>query len=71
MLNPIIIGKANYWSPMVSKEIFSKVDSHIFKGTRKFLKRLHPMKSAKWINERYYKQDLSGKVKTNRYLQTQ
>lgn len=24
ILNPIIIGKANYWSPMVSKETFSK-----------------------------------------------
>jgi len=60
-LNPIIIGKANYWSPMVSKETFSKMDSHIYKVNRRFLERLHPKKSAKWINERYYKPDLKGK----------
>jgi len=63
ILNPIIIGKANYWSPMVSKETFSKMDSHIFKVTRRFLERLHSKKSAKWINERYYKLDKKGKSK--------
>ena len=63
ILNPIIIGKANYWFPMVSKETFSKMDSHIFKVTRRFLERLHSKKSAKWINERYYKLDLKGKSK--------
>jgi len=63
ILNPIIIGKANYWRPMVSKETFSKMDSHLYKVNRRFLERLHPKKSAKWINERYYKPDLTGKSK--------
>jgi RNA-directed DNA polymerase len=63
ILNPIIIGKANYWSPMVSKETFSKMDYHIYKVNRRFLERLHPKKSAKWINKRYYKPDLTGKTK--------
>lgn len=62
-LNPMIIGKANYWSPMVSKETFSKMDSHIYKVTRRFLERLHPRKPAKWINAKYYKPDLRGKYK--------
>lgn len=69
MLNPIIIGKANYWSPMVSKETFSKMDNHIYKVSRRFLKRLHPKKSAKWINEKYYKPDLKGKSK-NKWILT-
>lgn len=68
-LNPIIIGKANYWSPMVSKETFSKMDSHIYKVNRRFLERSHPKKSAKWINERYYKPDLKGKSK-NKWILT-
>jgi len=65
LLNPIIIGKANYWRPMVSKETFSKVDFHIYKVSRRFLERLHPNKSAKWINKRYYKPDFTGKSKHN------
>lgn len=65
ILNPIIIGKANYWSPMVSKETFSKMDFHIYKVNRRFLERLHPKKPAKWINNRYYKPDLTGKSKNN------
>jgi len=69
ILNPIIIGKANYWSPMVSKETFSKMDSHIYKVNRRFLERLHPKKSAKWINKRYYKPDLRGKSK-NKWMLT-
>ena len=31
ILNPIIIGKANYWRPMVSKDTFSKMDFRIYK----------------------------------------
>jgi RNA-directed DNA polymerase len=69
ILNPIIIGKANYWRPMVSKETFSKVDAHLYKVNRRFLERLHPKKSAKWINERYYKPDLKGKSK-NKWILT-
>jgi RNA-directed DNA polymerase len=63
ILNPIIIGKANYWRPMVSKETFSKMDFHLYKVNRRFLERLHPKKPAKWINDRYYKSDLTGKSK--------
>jgi RNA-directed DNA polymerase len=69
ILNPIIIGKANYWSPMVSKETFSKMDSHMYKVNRRFLERLHPKKSAKWINERYYKLEMTGKS-NNKWILT-
>ncbi|MCB2314268.1 group II intron reverse transcriptase/maturase [Clostridium tagluense] len=69
MLNPIIIGKANYWRPMVSKETFSKMDFHLYKVNRRFLERLHPKKPAKWINQRYYKAGLTGKSK-NKWILT-
>jgi len=54
---------------MVSKETFSKMDSHIYKISRRFLERLHPQKPAKWINERYYKPDSTGKSK-NKWILT-
>jgi len=63
MLNPIIIGTANFGSPMVSKEIFGKMDSIIFGNTCRFLRRLHPKKSWKWISERYFKPDKTGQSK--------
>ncbi len=69
ILNPIITGKANYWSPMVSKETFSEMDSHIYKVTRRFLERLHSKKPAKWINKRYYKPDKKG-VSKNKWILT-
>ena len=63
MLNPIITGKANYWRPMVAEETFSKMDNHIFIVMRRFLTRMHPKKSLKWIQKQYYKADLTGKCK--------
>lgn len=54
---------------MVSKETFSKMDAHIYKVSRRFLERLHPNKSAKWINQRYYKSDFGGKSK-NKWILT-
>ena len=69
MLNPIITGKANYWCPMVAKETFSKMDNHIFIVMRRFLTRMHPKKSLKWIQKQYYKTDLTGKCK-NQWILT-
>ncbi|TWE01936.1 RNA-directed DNA polymerase [Neobacillus bataviensis] len=63
-LNPIIIGTANYWSPSVAKEVFAEMDSHIWKTQYKFLRRLHPKKSGRWISQRYYKPDKTGQSKS-------
>ena len=59
-LNPIVIGTANNWSPWVSKRTYGKVDYHVWRTTFRFLKKLHPKKSADWIWERYYKPDKTG-----------
>ena len=59
-LNPIIRGIGNYWSAVVSKKIFSIIDSYIWLKTMKHLKRLHNNKSTKWIYSRYFKPDYAG-----------
>lgn len=53
-LNPVICGIGNYWRPMVAKRAFTKMDYHTFRLTWRFLKRLHPKKSTKWIKKHYY-----------------
>ncbi|ONI37841.1 hypothetical protein AN639_08830 [Candidatus Epulonipiscium fishelsonii] len=68
-LNPIIIGTANYWSPSVAKEIYTEMDTYIWDRIKKFLVRMHPKKSWKWINEQYFKADKTGQSK-NQWLLT-
>ncbi|HIE02161.1 MAG TPA: group II intron reverse transcriptase/maturase [Thiotrichaceae bacterium] len=54
-LNPIITGWANYFSHVVSKEIYSKVDHEMWKKTWKWACRRHSNKGIKWIKEKYFK----------------
>jgi RNA-directed DNA polymerase len=62
-LNPIIIGTANYWSSVVSSEIFNRMDNHIWTVIYTFLRRLHPKKNWGWIKARYFKPDKTGQSK--------
>lgn len=59
-LNPIIRGTGNYWSCVVSKDIYSRLDEYVWLKTRKYLKTLHPQKSWKWRIKRYFKPDFTG-----------
>ena len=65
VVNPVIRGIANFWKPYVSKEIFGKMDSFIWIKNSKFLKRLHPKKSKKWIKKKYYPPYNDGKHRDN------
>lgn len=56
ILNPKIRGWANYHRCVVSKEIFSKMDSEIWRALWKWSKRRHPNKPAKWIMNKYFHQ---------------
>ena len=60
-LNPFIEGVAEFWKPMVSSEIFSKMDHYIWIKTKKFLKHLHPNKGWWWIREKYFPYYNDGK----------
>ncbi|MED4253433.1 group II intron reverse transcriptase/maturase [Priestia megaterium] len=68
-LNPIIRGYANYWRTVSSKKIFSKMDAYVWSKTKRFLERLHPKKSWKWIIKQYFQPDIHGQSK-NKWILT-
>jgi RNA-directed DNA polymerase len=53
-LNPIIRGWCNYYSTVVSKEIFNKISYILFQMLWAWAKRRHPNKSKHWIYNRYW-----------------
>ncbi len=62
-LNPQISGWCNYNSHVVSKKIFSKLDNLIYGALKRWMKRRHPNKGAKWRKEKYYQQVVKTKKK--------
>ena len=60
-LNLVIRGWANYFSTVVSKEIFKKIDDLLWKRLWRWASRRHSNKSATWIKEKYF-----SKVKKTR-----
>lgn len=68
-VNPIIIGSANYWSSVVSKEVYTNIDNFVWDRSVRFLKRLHPKKGWKWIIKQYFKSDKTGQSK-NKWILT-
>jgi len=54
-LNPVLKGWAQYHSPVVAKQTFSKLDSLIFWRLWRWAKRRHPRKSADWIRNKYFR----------------
>ncbi len=53
-LNPIIMGWANYYSSMCSKEIYSDCDNIIYQQLKRWAERRHPNKSKSWIAKKYW-----------------
>lgn len=53
-LNPVITGWSNYYSTVVSKEIFSKMDKLIYQQLRAWSNRRHPNKSHTWVADKYW-----------------
>ncbi len=56
-LNPIITGWSNYFSHVVSKDIYSKVDNIMWKKTWMWANRRHNNKGRRWIKDKYFKKD--------------
>ena len=54
-LNPVLRGWAQYHSPVVAKQTFSKLDSLIFWRLWRWAKRRHSKKSADWIRNKYFR----------------
>jgi RNA-directed DNA polymerase len=59
-INPIIRGIGNYWSSVVAKKTFCKIDNYVFLKMRKHIRQLHPNKSRKWKTAKYFKADYTG-----------
>jgi len=53
-LNPVIRGWCNYYSTVVSKKTFGKIEHVVFQMLWAWAKRRHPKKSKHWIYERYW-----------------
>lgn len=55
-LNPIIRGWAAYYRGVVSKEVFSTVDDHLWRLTYRWALRSHPNKPKRWVVSRHFGQ---------------
>ncbi|MCL2923400.1 MAG: reverse transcriptase N-terminal domain-containing protein [Trichodesmium sp. MAG_R04] len=53
-LNPVIREWTNYYSTVVSKEVFNKVDNLLWKRLGRWASRRHPNKSATWVKNKYF-----------------
>ncbi|NET41523.1 group II intron reverse transcriptase/maturase [Okeania sp. SIO2B3] len=53
-LNPVIRGWANYFSTVVSKEVFTQMDHLLWKRLGRWANRRHPNKSAVWVKKKYF-----------------
>jgi RNA-directed DNA polymerase len=60
VLNPKIVGWANYHRHAAAKEIFSSVDRAIWQALWQWAKRRHPNKPRTWTHDRYFG-DLGGR----------
>lgn len=53
-LNPLIRGWTGYYRAVVSKAIFSKLDSWMFRRAIRYVSHRHPTKPWKWRRNRYW-----------------
>lgn len=55
LLNPMLRGWAQYHSPVVAKQAFSRMESLLFWRLVRWTKRRHPNKSADWRSRKYWR----------------
>ena len=53
-LNPVIRGWSNYYSTVVSKEIYSSQDNLMYSKLKRWAERRHPNKSGAWVAKKYW-----------------
>lgn len=53
-LNPVLRGWGNYYSGVVSKTTFSKIDHILTNQLKRWSYRRHTNKSRKWIKDKYF-----------------
>src|SRR5713226_5988287 len=55
-LNPIIWGWSNYYRTVVSSDVFSSCDRHVWFQLQSWARRRHSRKKRSWIDTKYWKQ---------------
>jgi RNA-directed DNA polymerase len=53
-LNPLIRGWSHYYSTVVAKATFARMDTLLYAKLRRWAARRHPTKSAWWVSEKYW-----------------
>jgi RNA-directed DNA polymerase len=53
-LNPVIQGWANYHRAVVAQATFDLCDDHVYSMLRRWARRRHPKKRAKWVVRKYW-----------------
>ncbi|MDE2287030.1 group II intron reverse transcriptase/maturase [Pandoraea sp.] len=54
LLNPMLRGWAQYHSPVVAKQAYSRMEYLIFQRLWRWAKRRHPNKNADWVKKKYF-----------------
>lgn len=54
LLNPRIVGWANYYSAKVSKRVFGRLDALVYRKLKRWAERRHQKKSRTWAASRYW-----------------
>ena len=62
LLNPKVIGWANYYRYVVSSQIFANIDYILWQRTLHWTKRRHSQKSMAWIIEKYYTRQRNTRI---------
>jgi RNA-directed DNA polymerase len=53
-LNPRIRGWSNYYAAVVAKATFARMDALLYAKLRRWARRRHPNKSARWVHHKYW-----------------
>ncbi|WP_198155357.1 group II intron reverse transcriptase, partial [Candidatus Burkholderia verschuerenii] len=54
LLNPMLRGWAQYHSPVVAKQAYTRMEYLIFGRLWRWSRRRHPQKSTVWVREKYF-----------------
>jgi RNA-directed DNA polymerase len=54
-LNPVIRGWTTYYRSVVSRATFAKLDDRLYSRLRRWARRRHPHKPARWVVARYWR----------------
>ena len=54
LLNPMLRGWAQYHSPVVAKQAYTRMEYLVFQRLWRWSKRRHPQKNAEWVKRKYF-----------------